>query len=92
MHENSVFKKIHSRERFRKALFLVTENAVYVWMLTQNKTDKKDAFSEISGYVWMGPRWNFLAESINQKSLRIKFVSNSEAKLDPIRNKFQFAR
>ena len=35
-HENSVFKQIHSGERFRKALFLVTENAVYVWTLTQS--------------------------------------------------------
>ena len=35
-HENGVFKKIHSGERFRKDSFLVTENAVSVWTLTQN--------------------------------------------------------
>ena len=36
---NSVFKRIHSGERFRKASFSVIENAVSVWTLTQ--TDKK---------------------------------------------------
>ena len=38
-HENGVFKKIHSGQRFRKASFSVTENAVSVWTPTQ--TDKK---------------------------------------------------
>ena len=35
-HENGDFKKIHSGESFRKGSFLVTENAVSVWTLTQN--------------------------------------------------------
>ena len=35
-HENGVFKKFHSGERFRKASFSVTENAVSAWTLTQN--------------------------------------------------------
>ena len=35
--ENGVFKKIHSGERFRKASFSVTENAVSVWTGTQNE-------------------------------------------------------
>ena len=35
-HENGVFKKIHSGERFRKDSFLVTENAASVWTLAQN--------------------------------------------------------
>ena len=34
--ENGVFKRIHSGERFRKASFSVTENAVSVWTRTQN--------------------------------------------------------
>ena len=45
-HENGVCRKSHSGERFRETPFLVTENAVYVWTLTQNGY-KKCVFKNI---------------------------------------------
>ena len=53
-HENGVFKKAYFETVFEKASFSATENAVYLWTLTQ--TDKQDEFLNISGYVWAGPR------------------------------------
>ena len=39
-----VFKLLHTGDRFRKAPFSVTENAVLVWTVRQTE-EKKDAFS-----------------------------------------------
>ena len=39
-HENDVFEKIHPRERFRKDLFLVTENPTLSSCGRKPKTDK----------------------------------------------------
>ena len=46
-------KKLHSGNRFRKAAFLMHENAVEVWTQGLNG-EKKTPFSKIPRYVWMG--------------------------------------
>ena len=53
-HLAGVFKFLHPGDRFRKAPFSVTENAVLVWTVGQ-PGEKKDAFSNLSGLVWTGP-------------------------------------
>ena len=55
-HLAGVFKFLHPGDRFRKAPFsvtenAVTENAVLVWTGRPNRR-KKDAFSNLSGLVW----------------------------------------
>ena len=54
-HLAGVFKFLHPGDRFRKAPFSVTEERRFSVDGRPNRR-KKDAFSNLSGLVWTGPK------------------------------------
>ena len=75
------FVKVRTEEFEWSSVFVWTgifSKTLLVWTRISLKTDKKDAFSKISGYVWTGPK----AYSKGQKNIPHELFSAFETLID----------